>query len=48
MLNFSASVKEKLGFEADMLNIGGGMGVRYLEDHPIIDYGKNIMLIAEK
>ena len=37
MLDFSADVRSKLGFEAATLNLGGGLGVRYVEDDPEID-----------
>lgn len=42
MLGFSGEVKNKFGFEAPILNLGGGMGVPYIESHPVIDYAKNI------
>ncbi len=47
MLNFSADIKAELGFEASIINLGGGMGVRYLPEHPEIDYEANIARIAE-
>ena len=31
MINFIADVKERLGFEAKTLDIGGGIGIRYVE-----------------
>ena len=34
MLTFAAQMKERYGFEATEINIGGGMGVRYLPEHP--------------
>jgi len=46
MLDFIASVKRVLGFEAGILNIGGGFGVRYVEDDPHIDYEENIREIS--
>lgn len=48
MIGFSADIKASLGFEAEMINLGGGMGVRYLAEHPEIDYGANIEVIAER
>lgn len=48
MLTFSAQVRDELGFEAEIINLGGGMGVRYLESHPEIDYEANIAVIAER
>ena len=47
MTEFSADVKRETGFEARILNIGGGMGVRYTEKDPGIDYAENIKAIAE-
>jgi len=47
MLKFIAHIKDSLGYEAQILNLGGGMGVRYIEDHPEIDYSKNIKGIAD-
>lgn len=46
MLRFVASAKKELGYTAKQLNLGGGMGVRYLESHPTIDYAENIAKIA--
>ncbi len=46
MLGFSAGIKKTLGYEAEMLNLGGGMGVRYTEEQPQIDYARNISGIA--
>lgn len=42
MLAFIKEVKERFGFSAKMLNIGGGFGVRYTERDPEIDYVSNI------
>lgn len=47
MIKFIADMKSELGFETDMLNIGGGMGVKYVESDPEIDYAANIKGIAE-
>ncbi|MEE0968966.1 MAG: diaminopimelate decarboxylase [Clostridia bacterium] len=48
MLGFSADIKDSLGFEADILNLGGGMGVRYLSEQPDVPYEDNISAIADK
>ena len=48
MIKFIKQIKDETGFEADVLNLGGGMGVRYIEEDPVIDYAKNIDKIAEK
>ena len=42
MLKFIADMKEKYGYEAKQLNLGGGFGVRYTEADPVIDIEKNI------
>lgn len=42
MLSFIALVKEKLGYEAKILNLGGGYGVRYIESDPYLDIEKSI------
>ena len=47
MIRFVGEVKEKLGYMAKYLNLGGGFGVRYIESDPIIDYAENIKLISE-
>ncbi len=47
MLTFSKKMKDEYGFEAPEINLGGGMGVKYLESHPEIDYEKNILKIGE-
>lgn len=47
MLNFMAHMKEVCGFQAQVLNLGGGMGIRYTEDQPHIDYAENIKSISE-
>ncbi len=46
MLDFIKSVKEKLGFNTDMLNLGGGFGVRYTESDPKISYTEKIREVA--
>ena len=47
MIRFIAEMKEQLGYEASVLNLGGGMGVPYTAGDPCIDYGSNIKSIAE-
>lgn len=46
MLSYVAHVKELFGFETSTLNLGGGFGVRYVEEDPYIDYEENIGKIA--
>ncbi len=47
MLKFIAHIKEVCGYEAKILNLGGGMGVKYVESDPDIDYAANIKAIAD-
>lgn len=46
MLDFIAEVKEKLGYEASVLNLGGGYGVRYVESDPHLDIEDSIRLVS--
>ena len=48
MLKFMADIRTRLDFVARELNLGGGMGVPYLEEHPRIDYASNIAIIARQ
>ena len=47
MLKYIAHIKEVFGYEAEILNLGGGMGVKYIESDPEIDYAVNIKGIAD-
>ena len=47
MLRFLADVESKLGYQTKQLNIGGGYGVRYTEDDPVIDIDANIKKVAK-
>lgn len=46
MLEFIALVKESTGYSAEVLNLGGGLGVRYKESDPVINYREKIKEIA--
>lgn len=48
MLKYIADIKEKTGFAASELNIGGGFGVRYVKEHPYFDYAQAIKTLAAK
>ncbi len=48
MLTFCADMAKKHGFEAPVLNLGGGMGVRYIAEHAVISYTDNIRAIGEE
>lgn len=47
MLEFIKDVKDKLGFEAEILDLGGGYGVRYIDANPYINIDKNIKELAD-
>ena len=46
MLTFLADIRSSLGFTASTLNLGGGFGVRYVEDDPEIDYGMILSTVS--
>ena len=46
MVRFLREMKEKYGFTAKILNLGGGMAVPYTEADPSIDYAENIRHIG--
>lgn len=48
MLGFIADMKNKLGFCASVLDLGGGFGVRYIPEHPVIDIRKEIESVAKR
>ena len=47
MLGFLAAMQKKLGYTADILDLGGGYGVRYVESDPQLDIAANIAALAE-
>ena len=48
MLSFIKEAKDKFSFETEMLNLGGGYGVRYTEADPVINIEQNIKLVSEE
>lgn len=48
MLTFVKDVKTMFNFECEILNLGGGYGVRYVESDPEIDISKNLELVGKK
>jgi diaminopimelate decarboxylase len=48
MLGFISDMKKKLGFSASVLDLGGGFGVRYIPEHPVIDIRKEIESVAKR
>ncbi len=47
MLDFANQMREKYDFIIDELDLGGGYGVRYLDEHPEIDIRANILAVGE-
>lgn len=47
MLTFMAQMRAKYGYTAEILDLGGGYGVRYLESDPEMDIAANIRQVAE-
>lgn len=48
MLNFVADMERELGFVCSDLDIGGGLGVRYIESQPVLDIKKTIISVADE
>ncbi len=47
MLEFIADIKAKYGYEAHILDLGGGYGVRYVAGQPDISISENIAQVAK-
>ena len=47
MLEFIAEVKQKFGYNAHELDLGGGYGVRYVEEDPVLDLSNQIHQVAD-
>lgn len=47
MFGFIAEVEKTLGFTAEILNLGGGFGTKYVEEDPEINYEEKICEIAK-
>lgn len=47
LLGFAAEMMNEHGFTAEIFNIGGGFGVRYIESDPVVDIDNNIREISE-
>ncbi len=47
MLRFIADMERELGFICRDLDIGGGLGVRYVDSQPTLDIKKTILTVAE-
>ncbi len=46
MLEFMAAMRDRYGYVAPELDLGGGYGVRYLEEDPVIDIPDNIRQVG--
>ena len=46
MITFVYNMYKKLGFLASELDIGGGLGVRYIEEQPVLDIGEVIVRVS--
>lgn len=47
MAGFAADMRDALGYTAEIIDLGGGFGVRYVESDPELDIEKTIRLVAE-
>ena len=47
MLRFIAYIEAETGYRAEVLNLGGGLGVKYVEGQPVLDYAAVIRDMAE-
>lgn len=47
MLEFIAEMKERFGYVAPMLDLGGGYGVRYVESDPYLDIETKVGQVAD-
>lgn len=47
LIEYAARMRESHGFELKVLNIGGGLGVRYTENDPLLDIPERIAEIAD-
>ncbi len=47
MLRFLSDMRDKLGYTAKILNLGGGYGVRYVETDPVVDIADELRKVAE-
>ena len=47
MIDFRHHIYETLGFLAEELDIGGGLGVRYVSDQPVVDIPAVLAMVAD-
>ena len=46
MLGFIAQMRDRFGYTARILDLGGGYGVRYVESDPVIDIAANVAQVG--
>ncbi len=46
MMNFIGDMKDKYGFEAEELNLGGGFGIKYTDEDKPINYGEYMKAVS--
>lgn len=47
MIKFIAKIKNELGYEINQLNLGGGFGIKYLEDDRPVPYGEYMRKVSD-
>lgn len=47
IMEFAVDMRERYGFTAEYFNLGGGFGVRYTDDDPLVDIAGNIRRIGQ-
>lgn len=47
MVQFTAQVRDRFGYTAELIDLGGGLGVRYVDSDPEIDLAASIREIAD-
>ena len=47
MLEFIAEMRDRFGYTAPMLDLGGGYGVRYVDSDPVLDIPANIAQVSK-
>ncbi len=47
MMNFIADIKDKYGFEAKILNLGGGFGVKYTQNDTPVNYCEYMKAVSK-
>ncbi|MCI8650305.1 MAG: diaminopimelate decarboxylase [Anaerotruncus sp.] len=47
MLHFMADIKEQTGAELEILDLGGGFGIKYLPEHDPVEYDRYMQKVSE-